>query len=60
MGTFLNGQKLDPLTKYELHDNDEIAIAPPERGELFLNSVLLDLLMCHLLDMNMEEPSLIL
>ncbi len=31
-GTFLNGQKLDPLTKYELHDNDEIAIAPPERG----------------------------
>ncbi|MBP9589266.1 MAG: FHA domain-containing protein [Bacteroidales bacterium] len=31
-GTFLNGQKLEPLTKYELSDNDEIAIAPPERG----------------------------
>lgn len=31
-GSFLNGQKLEPLTKYELSDNDEIAIAPPERG----------------------------
>lgn len=28
----MNGQKLEPLTKYELSDNDEIAIAPPERG----------------------------
>lgn len=31
-GTFLNGRKLEPLTKFELSDDDEIAIAPPERG----------------------------
>ena len=31
-GTFLNHNKLSPLEKYQLHDGDEIDLAPVERG----------------------------
>jgi len=42
-GTFLNGRKLESLEKYQLHNTDEITLAPLERGGILLRFIFLTL-----------------
>lgn len=56
-GTFLNQNKLSPLEKYQLHDGDEIFLAPVERGGIKLKYSKLESVYTY--DDNLHTPSVL-